>query len=359
MTANFRQHAADAGFPAQIQIADADLMPLLWQIQVSVETGASVTRALKIAAEDLESRSAKALAARLLENISNGIPLSIALGRTIRGCPKIVCAVTAMGESTGRLDLAIAVLCHMRDLHIRWWSSFDSWILTYPRLCAAFWGILFLGSFETYQVQTYEFDVEPRGPFFLRVAQNIAGWICEPHVWLLLGLIGFWYLLWRRRGGVGFCRLARDACRKLPWVGRMLDNRLAARSMRLLAFLLEAGRSPLAAAAAIAESADRRDVRNVFHAACGILRNGGALSQAFSTSGLLPERVIRTIATGEELGTLTETVAWLAESYETEVGRESVVAGAIFSAGMILAQISLMLALIMFGFDPAFLLFGA
>lgn len=356
MDANFRHHAAGSGLSTPIRVSEAELMLVLWQIDTAIESGASVTLALNRILERPETESTSVLAARLSDNISSGIPISLALGRNLQGCSKLVYAITMMGESTGRLDLAISVLLHMHDLHIRWRSSFDSWIVTSPRLFAGLWGLILLFAAYTSHVQAQTLFVEQQTSFISRAVRFMAAWGCDPLVWLLTGLLLIWYLLWRRRGGVGFCRLARNAWRRLPWIGKVVENRLAARSMRLLAFLLEAGQSTHVAASVIAEHADQADVQHVFRSSCEILRNGGALSQAFSMSGLLPERVIRTIATGEELGTLPETVAWLAESYEAEVSRESEAVGALFTAGMVLAQICLALALFWFGFNSVLLL---
>lgn len=183
-------------------------------------------------------------------------------------------------------------------------------------------------------------------------------WFYEPLLYPLVGLLVAWYVIWRNRGGVGFVRLAREAFRRLPWIGRMCENRLAARCLRLLAFILESGKPPLAAVVVIAEFADRSDVRCVFRSSREILRNGGSLSQAFAVSGLLPERAIGTIAAAEDLGTLPETVAWLAGTYEAQVGFESSTAGTLFTVGIVVVQIGLLIAVINAGFSPFLLLLG-
>jgi len=238
------------------------------------------------------------------------------------------------------------VLRHMHGVGKRWWSAFDSWIINSPRICAAFWSFMVLATCDLSAWQIQEPIYEPCMPFIPRV------------VWLLIGLFGIWYLAWRGRGGAGLCWLVRDAFCRLPWFGPFCRSRLAARCMRLLAFVLETGQPPFIVAAIIAESVERPDVRRVFSASCKTLKNGGALSQALSVSGLLPERVILTIATAEEIGALPETIAWLAESYEVEVERKSAIIGGVFTVIMIVLQIGLLLMMAESGFDPLFFLLG-
>lgn len=346
------------GFFAPLHVGEGELMDVLWQIDVSVGSGVPVQRALEIALLHFEKGATRVLAARLSRYMACGIPLSIALDRSLCGCPKLVYAAVSIGEATGRLDLAVALLRRMYRLQQDWRSSFDSWVVTYPRLFAAFWGSLFLLAWHCSQAQVDGWNEQPAPTAIQRMLESITGWFCEPLFWPLVGLLVAWYAVWRNRGGVGFIRLAREALRRLPWIGRMCENRLAARCLRLLAFILETGKPPLAAVTVIAEFADRPDVRHVFSSSREILRNGGSLSQAFAVSGLLPERAIGTIATAEDLGTLPETVAWLAGTYEAQVGFESSTAGTFFTVGILVAQVGLLIAVINAGFSPFLLLSG-
>lgn len=346
------------GLSAPVHVEGSDLMDLLWQLDVSVDSGVPLLRALEIAMQHLEMGATRVLAAKLSRYIACGIPLSIALDRSLCSCPRLVYAAVSIGEATGRLDLAVALLRRMHRLQEDWRSSFDSWAVTSPRLFAAFWGSLFLLAWHGSQGQVDTWYEQPAPTAIQRLLESVTGWLCEPLFWPLVGLLIAWYAAWRNRGGVGFIRLAREAVRRLPWIGRMCENRLTARCLRLLAFILETGKPPLVAVAVIAEFADRSDVRHVFHSSREILRNGGSLSQAFAISGLLPERAIETIAAAEDLGTLPETVAWLAGTYEAQVGFESSTAGTLFTVGIVVVQVGLLIAVINAGFSPFFLLSG-
>ncbi|MBP7635962.1 type II secretion system F family protein, partial [Candidatus Ozemobacteraceae bacterium] len=290
--------------------------------------------------------------------ISFGIPFSIALDRSLHGCPRLVYAAVFIGETTGRLDLSVALLLRMYRLQQVWRSSFDSWAVTSPRLFTAFWGLLFLLVWHGSQAQSYVWYEPPETTVIQKFLESIAGWFCEPLFYPLVGLLIAWYRVWRNRGGVGFIGLFRKVFRRLPWIGSMLQNRLTARCLRLLAFILETGKPPLEAVAVIAAFADRSDVQHVFRSSREILRNGGSLSQAFAVSEMLPERAIGTIAVAEDLGTLPETVAWLAETYEAQVGFESSTAGTLFTVGIVVVQIGLLIAAINTGFSPFVLLSG-
>ncbi|HNW34570.1 MAG TPA: type II secretion system F family protein [Candidatus Ozemobacteraceae bacterium] len=358
MNSKFASQRCGSGLSTRVQVADDELMMLLWQIETALRSGATMERMLALAAEGVESETAKNLASGLSEDILHGIPFSIALNRRLHGCSGLVYAITAMGETAGRLDLAISVIRHMHDISRRWWREFDSWIINSPRMCATFWGVMILAACDLSAWQMQDSMYETRTPFVPRVVQTLASWSGEPLVWLLIGLLGLWYLIWRGRGGTGLGWLVRDAFRRLPWFGPFCRSRLAARCMRLLAFLLETGQSPFLVAAIIAETVDRPDVRTVFSASCKTLKNGGPLSQALSMSGLLPERALLTIATAEEVGTLPETVAWLAESYEVEVERKSAVIGGIFTVVMIVFQVGVLVVMAESGFDPFFFLAG-
>ncbi len=346
------------GLSVPVHVDDDELLDVLWQINLSVESGVPLRRALEIASLHLESGARRDLVTRLSQYISFGIPLSIALGKSLRGCPGLVYAAVSIGEATGRLDLAVALLLRMYRLQENWRSSFDSWAVTSPRLFTAFWGFLFLLAWHFSQTQSHVWYEPSETTLIQSVCESITAWFCEPLFYPLVGLLVAWYAVWRNRGGVGFVRLAREALRRLPWIGGMLQNRLTARCLRLLAFILETGKPPLTAVAMIAEFADRSDVQHVFRSSREILRNGGPLSQAFAVSGLLPERAIGTIAAAEDLGTLPETVAWLAGTYEAQVGFESSTAGTLFTVGIVVVQIGLLIAAINAGFSPFLLLSG-
>lgn len=346
------------GLSAPVHVDDDELLDVLWQIDMTVESGVPLRRALEVALLHLEDGARRGLVTRLSKYISFGIPLSIALDRSLRGCPRLVYAAVFIGETTGRLDLAVALLLRMYRLQQVWRSSFDSWIVTSPRLFAAFWGILFLLAWHGSQAQSYPWHEPPETTVIRKFLESITAWLCEPLFYPLVGLLVAWYAVWLNRGGVGFIRLAREALRRLPWIGGMLQNRLTARCLRLLAFILETGKPPLAAVAVIAEFADRSDVQHVFRSSREILRNGGSLSQAFAVSGLLPEGAIGTIAAAEDLGTLPETVAWLAGTYEAQVGFESETAGTLFTVGIVVVQIGLLIAAINAGFSPFIQLLG-
>ncbi|HEY9072340.1 MAG TPA: type II secretion system F family protein [Candidatus Ozemobacteraceae bacterium] len=334
------------------RISEGDLETLLYLVETGLEGGAGMDRALAVAAEGCETPEARLLARRMAGDVAGGMPLSLAIGRRLEEGPALAGTILAIGEATGRIDAAMALLRRVIVWGRRYREVFSTWFVNWPKLSGAFWGLVLLYALTPAEPEVGYFSRPPDQPLLIRLAGWLMSWTEEPLAWILVALLGLWYAIWRSRGGIGLRGAVRRFLLWLPWIGRYERSRLAADTLRLVAFLLD---SPVPLATAfeqVASAADRRDLATVFRSAAPILKNGGSLSMALSVSGLLPHRVISTIVSGEELGMLQEMVMWLLETYERQVDQEAEVLGALFTGGVIIGQLALLFGLFSTTYQP-------
>lgn len=234
--------------------------------------------------------------------------------------PPVHSAMLQVGEESGTLPDALLKLNEQEERASRMRQQVMS-ALTYPviLLCA---GTLMLAGIVGFVVPRFAVifdDMQVQPPWFSRVVIDAC---LSAGRWGPLGIgafvVALLWLRWHvsdegRRAGLERWVLERTPLGALWW------KHQAAGFCGSMGMMLGAG-TPLLRALEIGKTAwTSVELRRRLDAAVGTVREGGRLSESIRASGLLPDRMEKLVAVGEESGTLGRVFERLGDSLEHEV----------------------------------------
>ncbi len=242
--------------------------------------------------------------------------------RELRGWfPPVHAAMLQVGEESGTLPEALLKLNEQEERSARMRQQVAS-ALTYPVILLGVGTVMLAGivGFVVPRFAVIFDDMGVQPPWFSRVViegcLSIGRW---GPIGLVMVVAGMLWLRWHvsnddRRASLERWVLARTPPGALWW------KHQAAGFCGSMGMMLSAG-TPLLRALEIGTSAwTSVELRRRLDAAVGRVREGGRLSEAIRTTGLLPDRMEKLVAVGEESGTLGKVFDRLGESLEHEVG---------------------------------------
>lgn len=235
--------------------------------------------------------------------------------------PPVHAAMLQVGEESGTLPEALLKLNEQEERTARMRQQVAS-ALTYPVILLGA-GTLMLAGIVGFVVPRFAVifdDMEVQPPWFSRVVielcLSIGKWGPVGLALLVAGMIWFrWHIAdEQRRAG-----LERWVLTRTP-LGTMWWKHQSAGFCGSMGMMLGAG-TPLLRALEIGSTAwTSVELRRRLDAVVGRVRDGGRLSEAIRTTGLLPDRLEKLVAVGEDSGTLGRVFERLGESLEHEVG---------------------------------------
>lgn len=279
--------------------------------------------------------------------------------RELRGWfPPVHAAMLQVGEESGTLPDALLKLNAQEERAARMRQQVAS-ALTYPVILLAA-GTLMLAGIVGFVVPRFAVIFDDMGvqpPWFSRVViegcLSIGRWGPLGLVLLLAALIWFrWHVSDEsRRAGLERWALARTPLGVLWW------KHQAAGFCGSMGMMLAAG-TPLLRALEIGATAwSSVELRRRLDAAVGRVREGGRLSEAIRSTGLLPDRLEKLVAVGEDSGTLGRVFERLGDSLEHEVSSRTKRAltllepAAILAIGLIVGAVVVAMLLAIFSIN--------
>jgi general secretion pathway protein F len=263
---------------------------------------------------------ARAFLERLASRVEAGDGLAAALQSDPAAPPHLASAMASAGEASGRLGPALETLANELDAEVELKRELAGQML-YPGFVVALF-IATLLTLSYFVLPSFEplfrnaaGTTPPETAFVLGVGAFIRAW--GPFV-LLGGLIA---VLAAGRLFAARPELAGALLDRLPFVGRVRTWRDAARYARVLALLLENGRTLARAeptARALVASADRRAR---LERAASAMRSGTAPGAALRAESALPEEMIDFFELGERTGALAKLLNRAAGLYDLRARR--------------------------------------
>jgi hypothetical protein len=296
----------------------AERLPFLEALHDLTGSGLSAGEAVRLLSTRIKEPRLRTLCAGVWERISEGAPLSRALG----GYPEVFDTGTVnliqAGEATGSLNdtlsRLIAHLVEQRELRSQLMSA-----LAYPVFMVFVSGgvILFFLTFLLPRLQTLLSSLGGKMPASTKLligASNFALsiWGIMAVVAVVLALISF--VGWRQTPAG---RAQTDAwLLKLPLVGPFLVAQTVHSFSQTLSVLLENGITAAEALRMTEKQISNQVHRAAFNTATARVLEGEALSVALTRTGCFPDLVLDRLAIGENTGNVVPSLKSIAAAYQ-------------------------------------------
>jgi type IV pilus assembly protein PilC len=254
------------------------------------------------------------------EKVKSGVALSDAFAQEGALYPPILAASLVAGERSGNLD---GVLRRFSQ-HLRLNQSLKRKAASaaiYPLVLLSMMGAL-MAVFLLYVIPQFKSFFEGLGaelPLPTRILLSVATTLRGSVQWILLavGMLVAAGLYWLRREGTG---MALDrALLKVPYFGGLLRMYATSQLMRTLATLLAGGLPLLNALEVAAASIGNRAMAHAVAGATGRIREGGSLTSALESTGMLEALPLEMVKVGEQTGALGDMLSSIAEFYDEEL----------------------------------------
>lgn len=285
-----------------------------------LDAGAPMDRALRVARAQVAEPAVAAAGDAVLRDVQGGASLAGALRAHPALFGTLHVGVAEAGEAAGALPRALATLADFLEEEERLRAQVASALL-YPALMAvvAGAGVLVLLFFVVPRFATLLAELGGTLPLTTRLlvalGEGVRGWW-----WLLLAAGAAAVATWRTWLAQPASRAAWAGARlRLPVVGPLERTLAAARFMRALGMLLDAGVPVLAALRLARGSVGNAALAAALDGAAQRVARGERLAAAHA--GVLPPLAVQLLAVGEEGGQVGALALRAAERHDEEVRR--------------------------------------
>jgi len=296
----------------------SERLPFLESLHDLTGSGLSAGEAVRLLSTRIKEPRLRTLCAGVWERISEGAPLSRALGNYPEVFDSGTVNLIQAGEATGSLNdtLArlIAHLVEQRELRSQLMSA-----LAYPVFMVFVSGgvILFFLTFLLPRLQTLLSSLGGKMPTSTKLligASNFALsiWGIMAVVAVVIGITSF--LAWRQTPAG---RAQTDAwLLKLPLIGPFIVAQTVLSFSQTLSVLLENGITASEALRMTEKQIGNEVHREAFKTATGRVLEGESLSVAMMRTGCFPDLVLDRLAIGENTGNVVPSLKQIAQAYQ-------------------------------------------
>jgi general secretion pathway protein F len=296
----------------------AERLPFLESLHDLTSSGLSAGEAVRLLSTRIKEPRLRTLCAGVWERISEGAPLSRALGHYPEVFDSATLNLIQAGEATGSLndtlDRLIAHLVEQRELRSQLMSA-----LAYPVFMVFVSGgvILFFLTFLLPRLQTLLSSLGGKMPTSTKLligASNFALsiWGIMSVVAIVIALTSF--LAWRQTPAG---RAQTDAwLLKLPLIGPFLVAQTVFSFSQTLSVLLENGITASEALRMTEKQITNHVHREAFKTATARVLEGESLSVAMTRTGCFPDLVLDRLAIGENTGNVVPSLKQIAQAYQ-------------------------------------------
>jgi general secretion pathway protein F len=271
------------------------------ELATMLSAGQDLDRAFAYLHETAPNARVRAMTGGLRDKVRDGSPLADAMAGYPRGFSRLHVAMVRAGEASGQLAPTLGRLADLLERQQRLAAAVTS-ALIYPCLLI----VVAVGSITLLLTEVLPQFVPlfeqsgaklPPSTQFLIAA---GGFVSQYAAYILLGIA---VLVLLARAALRFppFRLATDRfLLRLPIVGRLVREILAARFTRVLGTLLTNGVTLITALEFVRDAVGNRAAMVAVDEATTIARAGGGLARPLATAQVLPARTTHLLRLGEE-----------------------------------------------------------
>lgn len=289
------------------------------ELAIMLAAGHDLDRALRFVAEHTRNARARTILGSIRDKVRSGSPLAAALAAEPRSFPQLYVGLVRAGEAGGTLPETLQRIALLLERERSLNAGLRS-ALIYPALlvAAAIGSVVLLLEYVLPQFVPIFQEAGVQLPFATRVLMAVATAIGSDGPWLLLGALVGGLLMRRLLGQPVYRERADRLLLRLPILGRLMRETIAARFTRTLGSLLQNGVPLIAALGITADALGNRAAAAAVGGAAAAAKSGGGLARPLAEAGLFPTRMIHLLQLGEEAAQLPAMALKAADIHEEE-----------------------------------------
>src|SRR5216683_1295560 len=289
------------------------------ELAMMLGAGQDLDRALRFVIDNVGNARARPILSEVRDKVRSGSSLAAALAAEPRSFPQLYVGMVRAGEAGGTLPASLDRMATLLEGERSLKATLHA-ALIYPTLLvtAAIGSIVLLLEYVL--------------PQFIPMFEQAGAELPAATRWLMLlgdavGTVGPWLLIAAAAAAVLARRvLAAPAQRlkadrlllRLPVVGRLFQEILAARLTRTLGTLLQNGMPLISALAIVKDTLGNLAAAAAVEAASAEAKGGRGLARPLREAGLFPERTIHLLQLGEEAAQLAAMSLKAADIHEEQ-----------------------------------------
>jgi type II secretory pathway component PulF len=314
-----RRLAGANGELARVRFSTRELVFFTRQMAMLLNAGSAVVPAISALMRQLRRPTHVLLLRQIIADLEEGFPLAEALRKYRRCFDASYCAVVAAGEASATLPQMFTKLASIVGKR-RAMRNKVLGAVTYPALlvlmCASILNVLLFFVIPRFgeMFETLDVPLPWSTEIMLKLSIGLRHWWPAP-VTLVFVTVGLLTFAVKSPAGRQFIS---DWQIRVPLAGRILSRLIQAQMMRILGMLIEAKVGLLEALdLARGVTANRR-----YAALCDSLEEsvtaGNSMSGAMEKSGLIDPGICQAVRTGEESGSLGQSISYVADVLDEE-----------------------------------------
>lgn len=303
------------------KVKEKELMIVTKQLASMIASGLPLDESLNIMAEQAESKKMGEILYDIKQKVETGASLSQALKSYREVFSDMYINMVASGEQTGNLDGVLKRLAEMLEKRLALKRKVKG-ALIYPTMVVIVaTGVIAL--ILTFVIPTFAEMYESSGmhlPLPTQIVINLSVFMKKYFWYMLIGIIGIVIAIRiGYRKSYAFRKLMDKLLLHLPIFGMLSRKGSIANFTVILSSLTASGIDILDALEISSKTAGNVIIEETLLEVRDMVRKGENLSYAMSYSGEFPDMVIQMVAVGEETGTLDDMMQKVSQYYEEEV----------------------------------------
>jgi type IV pilus assembly protein PilC len=303
--------------PRSKTVQKSDITDFFTQLATLLDSRMPFIQALSLLAEQANNPALKDIISKLGQDVSAGLPFSLALSKYPKLLSNHYCQVIKVSEKSGELPHGLRLVASYIDKELSLTSHVKR-MLSYPAFLAVM-GVIVSMIIAVVALPSLVklFDaLHVNLPLITQMLLGFANFIIAYKYFLLVGIVGivFFILLLKRQTGVK--KFMDIVSLKMPIIGNIIIMRNVCRFCRSSAMLIEAGLTLPQVLSAIIGTVDSNIIKGALTQIREDIIKGKGLSQPMQKSRFFPRLLTDVVAIGERTGTLQHSFSTMADYYE-------------------------------------------
>ena len=313
----------------------AERLPFLEALHDLTSSGLSAGEAVRLLSIRIKEPRLRVLCEGLWARLSEGAPLSRAMGAYPEVFDSSTINLIHAGEATGSLnETLVRLIQHLVELKEMRTALLTA--LAYPVLIVliSIGVILFFLFFLLPRIQTMIHSLGGKMPLPTKILIGLANFALHYGLFVGIALVVAAVAAWRWRATQAGREKSDAWLLRLPLLGPFIVSQTVLEFSQNLGILLQNGITASDALRMTGRQIGNSVHRRAFDGAIERVLEGEALSLALTRTGCFPELVLDRIAVGENTGNVVPSLRDIASSYQKKISRQlnlftQVIAGAI------------------------------